>query len=93
MELEIPNMAALSGNMIQTDTDNNINNNEGSDSFSLSAHQMRRKLRYYFMNPWEKYKAKKRIPWKLVFQIVKIIMITVQVRINCLVTFKLVCVC
>lgn len=78
MELEIPHMATLPGNMIQGNSD--ADNHEFSDNFNLSDHQMRRKLRYYFMNPWEKYKAKKRIPWKLVFQIVKIIMITVQVR-------------
>lgn len=40
--------------------------------------RMRRKLRFFFMNPIEKFQAKKRIPWKLVLQVVKIALVTVQ---------------
>lgn len=39
---------------------------------------MRRKLRFYFMNPVEKWKAKKQFPWKLLLQIIKILIVTVQ---------------
>uniref|UniRef100_A0A0E9VBQ2 Uncharacterized protein n=1 Tax=Anguilla anguilla TaxID=7936 RepID=A0A0E9VBQ2_ANGAN len=35
-------------------------------------------LRYYFMNPCDKYRARRQIPWKLGVQILKIIMITTQ---------------
>ncbi|XP_012733482.2 mucolipin-3 isoform X1 [Fundulus heteroclitus] len=39
---------------------------------------LRRKIKYYFMNPCEKYHARGRKPWKLMLQIVKIAIITVQ---------------
>lgn len=44
-------------------------NNEG---------RMRRKLRYFFMNPCQKYRAKKRVPFKLFVQIMKIFVVTAQ---------------
>ncbi|EDV23019.1 uncharacterized protein TRIADDRAFT_27592 [Trichoplax adhaerens] len=65
-------------NLDTNSVSNSVANHEFSAAFNLSDHQMRKKLRYYFMNPLEKYEAKKRKPWKLVFQIVKIVMITVQ---------------
>uniref|UniRef100_A0A672L1K8 Mucolipin TRP cation channel 3 n=1 Tax=Sinocyclocheilus grahami TaxID=75366 RepID=A0A672L1K8_SINGR len=46
------------------------------------AHQeqekFRRKLKYFFMNPCDKYKARGRKPWKLILQIVKIAVVTIQ---------------
>ena len=39
-----------------------------------------RKLKFFFMGPHEKVKAKRRCPWKLLIQIVKIILVTSQVR-------------
>lgn len=42
--------------------------------------KMRRSLKYYFMTPCEKYKAKKRKPWKLALQILKIVIVTLQVE-------------
>ncbi|XP_029939630.1 mucolipin-3 isoform X1 [Salarias fasciatus] len=39
---------------------------------------LRRKIKYYFMNPCEKYHARGRKPWKLILQIVKIAFITIQ---------------
>lgn len=39
---------------------------------------LRRKIKYYFMNPCEKYHARGRKPWKLVLQLVKIAIITAQ---------------
>ncbi|KAJ8012250.1 hypothetical protein DPEC_G00066730 [Dallia pectoralis] len=38
----------------------------------------RRKLKYFFMNPCEKYRARGRKPWKLMLQILKIAIITFQ---------------
>ncbi|XP_041804979.1 mucolipin-3-like [Chelmon rostratus] len=38
----------------------------------------RRRLKYFFMNPCEKYRARGRKPWKLMIQILKIAIITVQ---------------
>uniref|UniRef100_A0A3B4DR80 Mucolipin TRP cation channel 3a n=1 Tax=Pygocentrus nattereri TaxID=42514 RepID=A0A3B4DR80_PYGNA len=39
---------------------------------------LRRKLKYFFMSPCEKYRARGRKPWKLMLQILKIAIITVQ---------------
>lgn len=41
--------------------------------------KMRRKLKFHFMTPCEKFKARKRKPWKLVIQLAKIIILTSQV--------------
>lgn len=41
--------------------------------------RMRRRLKFFFMDPIEKLKAKKRIPWKMLLQVVKIILVTIQV--------------
>lgn len=41
---------------------------------------LRDDLNFYFMNPCEKYKARQHVPWKLGVQILKIVMITAQVR-------------
>lgn len=39
---------------------------------------IRRKLSWYFTNPYQKFKLKGRKPWKLVLQIFKIVLITAQ---------------
>ncbi|XP_073331804.1 mucolipin-3 isoform X2 [Pagrus major] len=39
---------------------------------------LRRKIKYHFMNPCEKYHARGRKPWKLILQIIKIAIITIQ---------------
>ena len=43
---------------------------------------MKTKLRYHFMNPLQKFRARRRKPWKLVLQIVKIVLVTLQVSFN-----------
>ncbi|XP_061859866.1 mucolipin-3 isoform X4 [Colius striatus] len=40
--------------------------------------QLRRKLKFFFMNPCEKFWARGRKPWKLGIQLLKIAMVTVQ---------------
>ena len=45
-----------------------------------SVEHLRRKIKYYFMNPCEKYHARGRKPWKLLLQLIKIIIITIQVE-------------
>lgn len=47
-----------------------------------SGDYLRRKIKYFFMNPCEKYHARGRKPWKLILQIIKIAIITVQVVIS-----------
>ncbi|XP_010635015.1 mucolipin-3 isoform X2 [Fukomys damarensis] len=44
----------------------------------LLEDQMRRKLKFFFMNPCEKFWARGRKPWKLAIQILKIATVTVQ---------------
>lgn len=39
---------------------------------------LRDDLRFYFMSPCEKYRARRQLPWKLAVQILKIFMITLQ---------------
>ncbi|XP_031556189.1 mucolipin-3-like isoform X1 [Actinia tenebrosa] len=60
--------------MGETHTETPYNRREFSRREILKA-----KLKYHFMNPWRKYKARKRKPWKLLIQIFKIIIVTVQV--------------
>ncbi|XP_072552320.1 mucolipin-3 isoform X1 [Salminus brasiliensis] len=64
---------------------NDLNSNGGllwSDALARQAQRevesFRRKLKYFFMNPCEKYRARGRKPWKLMLQIIKIAVITIQ---------------
>ena len=41
--------------------------------------RMRRKLKFFFMNPWQKWKAKKKFPFKMILQIIKVVLVTIQV--------------
>ncbi|XP_076000552.1 mucolipin-3 [Genypterus blacodes] len=52
------------------------NTQQGPDSNVVE--DLRRRLKYFFMNPCEKYKARGRKPWKLMLQILKIAIITAQ---------------
>lgn len=40
--------------------------------------QLRRRIKFFFMDPCSKFKARRHIPWKLMLQVLKIIIITVQ---------------
>ena len=51
----------------------------GSFEADSSEDLIRQKLQWYFRNPYEKYKERKRKPIKLILQIIKIILVTVQV--------------
>lgn len=51
-----------------------------STNVDISEERMRRKLRFFFMNPIEKWQAKRRVPYKFIVQVIKIILVTVQVR-------------
>lgn len=48
------------------------------NSVSHVEDRLRRRLKYFFMDPCEKWKAKRKFPWKLVLQIVKIVLVTIQ---------------
>nr|CAH7742323.1 unnamed protein product [Callosobruchus chinensis] len=50
-----------------------------SDSYPLLAEEkMRRKLQFFFMNPIEKWQAKSRFPYKFGVQVIKIVLVTMQ---------------
>ncbi|XP_061686539.1 mucolipin-1-like isoform X2 [Syngnathoides biaculeatus] len=64
----------------------NIHNNHGFPatvpghfvSASQGEEDIRRKLKYFFMSPCDKYHAKGRKPYKLILQLLKIIVVTAQ---------------
>lgn len=41
---------------------------------------LRRRLKFFFMDPCSKFRARRHWPWKLSMQVLKIVIITVQVR-------------
>lgn len=45
---------------------------------SLNEDRMRRKLQFFFMNPIEKWQAKRKFPYKFVIQLIKIVIVTIQ---------------
>ncbi|XP_036902840.1 mucolipin-1 isoform X2 [Sturnira hondurensis] len=45
---------------------------------SLEEEDLRRRLKYFFMSPCDKFRAKGRKPFKLMLQVVKILVVTVQ---------------
>jgi hypothetical protein len=47
-------------------------------SLSGSRDRLRRELKFYFMSPINKWRAKGRLPWKLGLQIIKIVFVTIQ---------------
>lgn len=49
------------------------------DSDFKEEEHLKKDLKFYFMNPCEKYRARRQIPWKLGLQILKIVMVTTQV--------------
>ncbi|XP_057649427.1 mucolipin-3 isoform X1 [Chionomys nivalis] len=55
-----------------------IHQSSSPSELLLLEDQMRRKLKFFFMNPCEKFWARGRKPWKLAIQILKIAMVTVQ---------------
>ncbi|XP_044288329.1 mucolipin-2 [Varanus komodoensis] len=48
------------------------------DSDSKEEVSLKEDLKFYFMNPCEKFRARGQIPWKLGLQILKIVMVTTQ---------------
>ncbi|KAG8132594.1 hypothetical protein E2320_010444, partial [Naja naja] len=49
-----------------------------ADSDLMEEELLKKDLKFYFMNPCEKYRARRQIPWKLGLQILKIVMVTTQ---------------
>ena len=75
-----PHHNNLHHNSPRTDNDNPIVDEWHTESiYEQARDRLRRALRYYFMSPMDKWYIKGRFPWKLLFQVVKIIFVTFQV--------------
>ncbi|XP_022905403.2 mucolipin-3-like [Onthophagus taurus] len=53
-------------------------NNPDEMLSSITEDRMRRKLQFFFMNPIEKWHARRRFPYKFVVQLIKIFLVTMQ---------------
>lgn len=81
-EDELENIASHGGpsiNHIQHSSRPTIVINHQSTFTPQVIERMRRKLRFFFMNPIEKWQARRRFPWKLLVQVFKIVVITLQI--------------
>lgn len=69
-------MSASEGSSIINNS--NIINNSVRDERT----KLRKKLRYHFLNPYQKWVEKRRFPGKLLLQFVKIALVTAQVGLS-----------
>ncbi|XP_053549215.1 mucolipin-3 [Bombina bombina] len=74
--MEGPEMGIKSCNSVEEEHDSYSSKSLAEEL--LKEDQLRRKLKFFFMNPCEKFRARGRKPWKLCIQILKIAMVTVQ---------------
>lgn len=71
--------------LLRRDSFNSVHYESIYDSAEFSGSQrnrvevMRKRLKSHFMTPYQKYKHRGRKPWKLLFQFLKLIMVTVQI--------------
>ena len=88
-----PETEALYGSSDSTCEHNHHGTNHSNHGFPTSTaghwvgadreeEALRRKLKYFFMSPCDKYYAKGRKPFKLGLQLLKIIIVTVQVMLT-----------
>ena len=82
--------------LLRRDSYDSIHYESIYDSAEFSGSQrnrvevMRKRLKSHFMTPYQKYKHRGRKPWKLLFQFLKLIMVTVQVSNQILLDLNLV---
>ncbi|XP_053718714.1 mucolipin-3-like isoform X2 [Synchiropus splendidus] len=83
-DCEMPLMAQIDSDMEEESDFHEVYDQDTGWSDHQQDHEdpnvecLRRKIKYYFMNPCEKYHARGRKPWKLMLQLVKIAIITIQ---------------
>lgn len=66
---------------VQTDDDKKTEQIHRQSSYTPHMQEkLQRKLKFFFMNPVEKWRAKGRFPWKLGIQALKLCVVTMQVR-------------
>ncbi|XP_023607572.1 mucolipin-3 isoform X3 [Myotis lucifugus] len=78
LEMANPEVVTNSCSSQQEENGCTFNQNTSPSEELLLEDQMRRKLKFFFMNPCEKFWARGRKPWKLVIQIIKLAMVTIQ---------------
>ncbi|VVC91038.1 unnamed protein product [Leptidea sinapis] len=80
------NSSELEGSRVSSPSNNVRRNYEGLSSRSANTsaeitqfeEKMRRKLQFFFMNPIEKWQAKRKFPYKFMVQVIKIVLVTFQ---------------
>lgn len=76
---------SINGNTTTGAIDHHHHQNDDDDQVLLPSTQLankamlQRKLRFYFMSPIDKWRIKRRFPLKLLFQLVKIILVTAHI--------------
>uniref|UniRef100_A0A8I5NZN1 Mucolipin TRP cation channel 3 n=2 Tax=Papio anubis TaxID=9555 RepID=A0A8I5NZN1_PAPAN len=78
LEMANPEVVISSCSSHEEENRCNFNQHTSPSEELLLEDQMRRKLKFFFMNPCEKFWARGRKPWKLAIQILKIAMVTIQ---------------
>lgn len=66
------NVIAADADLNPADVDGDRRSPEAGVVSPEEEEKFRKRLAFFFMDPVQKYKAKKNIPWKLTFQIVKV---------------------
>lgn len=74
----IQDISTEHGHVISSSYDHDEIVSVSDGKFLESEDRLKRRLKYFFMNPLEKWKVKRKFPWKLVLQLVKIIFVTSQ---------------
>ncbi|XP_028918866.1 mucolipin-3 isoform X2 [Ornithorhynchus anatinus] len=77
-EMENPEVVVTSCSSHEDEKFNSYKRRISVSQELLLEDQMKRKLKFFFMNPCEKFGARGRKPWKLGIQIFKIAMVTIQ---------------
>lgn len=82
-ENDVKDTQPLLGNTSQAHYSSYIQSSSWSGASDLhdDEEKLKKKLQWYFKNPYEKYQDRGRKPYKLLLQIVKIILVTTQVSI------------
>ncbi|XP_068095223.1 mucolipin-3-like [Hyperolius riggenbachi] len=76
--MDVPDWAAKACSSMEEPEDPYLSRSCSMTEELLMEEQLRRKLKFFFMNPCEKFRARGRKPWKLCIQILKIALVTIQ---------------
>ena len=77
-ELRSQGSAATTGEIMTPDGEIFVDSIRATPMSSFNEERMRRKLQFFFMNPIEKWQARRQFPYKFCVQVIKIILVTMQ---------------